>query len=116
MKASVNHSFVETNAAGFRADAGGTMTVKDSVSTGNAFNGFIANAGGVINAHSCVASHNLNGVAANGGILRMADMTIMNNSGTGVLPVTANSIFTFSDNKVAGNGTDGTASAAISPR
>lgn len=114
--ASVTNTLVQSNGAGLRADAGATMTAENVISTGNSFNGFIANTGGAINAHRCVASNNLNGVAANGGIARISDMTIMGNSGTGILPVTANSIVSFGDNKVAGNTTDGQASSGTTAK
>jgi hypothetical protein len=111
--ASVRKTAVNLSTTGIRAEANGFATVSDSSFTSNSANGIVAISGGVINASHSISSQNAGGIYANAGTIRITDMLVVDNSAHGLLPMTANSILSFGDNKVAGNTPDNAPSSLL---
>ena len=110
--ASVDHCRLERNGWGLISDSqgGGTAktTIRDSVASGNANVGLMADFGGELNAEGCLAANNIFGLASStgGAVLRASNCTVTDNT-TGVSASDA-SLLSRSNNTVEGNGTDGT--------
>jgi hypothetical protein len=109
---------MESGSAGLIVQ-GGTAFVRDCVATGNTSTGLAAAADAetsVLEVERCLVSRNGLGIvseAVNGGTatVRVAGSRVVGNT-TG-LSVDGGALVSFGDNKVAGNGTDGTFTATI---
>jgi len=110
---SFDHVRLEGNFFGFRGEDRTTANIRDSISNGNATNGFLAfsGAGGTvqINLESCVSANNgASGVSANGAAatVRISNVTVTNNT-TGLNSVNGATIASFQNNRIGGNTTNG---------
>lgn len=110
---------MENNEFGLRIEGGTRATVKNSSAVGNTSLGFNAVAtavgGAELNLESSVASHNgASGVrsSAAGAIVRISNMTITNNVGNG-LTAAGGAIVSFGNNRVSGNGVDGSPTSTV---
>jgi hypothetical protein len=116
---------VENNVIGLRADGTGStgginVTVKDSVSSGNAYHGIIAATapgGGTVNVmldHSAAVNNGGIGIRANGAsaIVRMNDVTVTGNA-TGLDTLNGGQLLSYGNNHIAGNGSAGVAPSVI---
>jgi hypothetical protein len=116
----------ENNGVGIRTDGTGSsgginVTVKDSVSSGNAFNGIssIVPGGGaatdIMLDHTVSANNGTNGIKADGAtaIIRMNDVTVTGNV-TGLASLNSGQLLSYGNNHIAGNGSAGVAPSLIS--
>ena len=103
---------MERGTYGVRVEDHVRLTVRNSTSTNNTNNGFLAFSGGaaaVLMLEATSSTNNgTNGVSAVNGAasIRISNMTITNNA-TGVLSVSGWQIISFSNNRISGNTTDG---------
>ena len=118
-KVSIDGVRLEHNLFGLKAEQGSTVVVRNSVSAGNSANGFVATtSGGAVNftIESSVASENgINGIASvnTGAAIRLSNVTVMDNLGTGLLLQGGGTILSFMNNRIRGNGTDGGPTSTI---
>jgi hypothetical protein len=88
--------------AAIAVDSGAKATIRNSIISHNLGIGlFAGSAGSELNVESCVSSFNGTGVSAGGGVVRVSNTQITNNTGPGV---GAGTVETFQNNKVRANG------------
>src|SRR5262249_36131370 len=113
---------LERNFFGVFAADRSTVTVRNSVVSGNSNSGFTAGATAaavVLNLEGCLVSNN-NVTAATTGILcagslgtvRLSNVTVVNN-GIGLSVASGGNIVSVHNNRITGNGTDGAPTATI---
>jgi hypothetical protein len=108
---------IEGNVAGgFAITGGAKATVSHSVASGNGAGGFYADGNGGISemslAHS-VSSHNGTGVTSQvGAIVRITDVTVSYNT-NGLTTPAGGLIYSYGDNTIDGNGTNGAPSGSL---
>jgi hypothetical protein len=111
---------LERNRFGVRAEDGARATVRDSVAASNNTNGYIAvstAAAATLTLENSLATDNVNnGISAQGTLatIRIGNMVVTGN-GTG-LNASGGSIVSFGNNRVAGNGTDGSPTVTVAQR
>jgi hypothetical protein len=107
----VENTRAEGNSIGIAAAAGNNVMVKRSNISGNSGNG-IEGDGGQITVDDTAIANNGTGVSANSGsgTIRLSNSDIAFNS-TGVT-VTSGTVLSFGNNRIAGNGSPGTAPTA----
>jgi parallel beta helix pectate lyase-like protein len=136
---SIDHCRFEANQFdGVDAGANKEFTVRDSVAAGNGGVGFSCSGGGDLNIVNCSITENGNGVSASGlqahaqvsdctvtsssnvglgsgsgGTVTAANTTIMRN-GTGLSAGSGGNLFTYGNNKLQFNGTDGSFTGTFS--
>jgi hypothetical protein len=111
-QASLDQVRMEGNLDGLFA-AGGKTSVRNSVASGNTFDGFVsAGASTELNIENCMAANNSSGISEALATVRISNCTVTDNTNFGVA---ANGGFIESrgNNTVRGNGTD--VSATITP-
>ncbi len=121
--ASLDNVRTENNGrSGVRAvDTSSDISVRNSVSAGNAESGFSADASSghvVINIESSIASGNsLDGIEASNAnsTINMSNVTVVNNS-TGLLATSGAHIVSFGNSKIADNRTNGTPTLTIAQK
>jgi hypothetical protein len=91
---------------------GGRVVVRDSQITQNTAPGVEASTGGEALVDFCDVSFNSDGVKTSGGTLRISRSTLAYNSGQAANNVSG-TLNTFSDNRMAGNGTNNTGTGAV---
>jgi hypothetical protein len=84
-KASFVHCRAENNKEGFISDGGGggagSVTICDSVASGNQFDGFIVERNGELNLEDCGSANNGFGISAfTGGLVRVSNATVTDNA------------------------------------
>ena len=114
---SITNSRFFNNGNGVRANDFSRVSVRNSVASGNTAVGFLSNAQTAgrqaeLNLVGCAAYNNIApavgikaGGTTTGNIVRMGDTDATTN-GTGVQAVASNTVFTYGDNMINGNGTD----------
>ncbi len=119
VRASLDNVRSERNVYGLRTENNTETLVRDSVFTGNIGVGInaISTAGGnvQINMDDSVVSNNIShGVTANGvnAKVRLSNVMVTNNTGTGILPTTSGQVLTFGTNRIVGNSPEGAFSAS----
>jgi hypothetical protein len=115
--ATIDGTRMESGGVGLGVVEGATAFVRDCVATGNAQQGLWADSEtaattSTLEVERCLVSRNGTGINAggtNGGtaVIRVAGTRIVGNT-TGVLVDAGGTVSSFGDNKLAGNGTDGT--------
>ena len=106
-KASIVHCRAENNKEGFISDGGGggagSVTICDSVASGNQFDGFIVERNGELNLEDCVSANNGFGISAfTGGLVRVSNTTVTDNV-TGLDTAVGGSILSRGNNTVEGS-------------
>lgn len=118
-KVSVDHVRLQENLFGLKAEQGASVVVRDSVAAGNSANGFVAiSAGGAVGLtieNSVSTANGINGIASVNGTstVRLSNVTVTDNLGTGVLSQSGGTILSFMNNRIRGNGTDGGPTSTI---
>jgi hypothetical protein len=117
----VDDSHFENNAIGINARSNTNVTIENSVVAGNATAGLqaLADVGDAeMNVDNTVVARNGTGLQAGGNgqpaTIRISDVTIMENT-TGIAISPPGVVYTFGNNRNAGNGTDGAPNAPASP-
>lgn len=108
-RASLDHCRLEQNGScGLDAYANASVTVRDSVTSGNTGRGMLAEFGGELNAEGCLVATNGIGLESDGGgsILRASNCVVTDN-GTGLVTSTGGGLVSRSNNTVQGNTTKG---------
>jgi hypothetical protein len=122
---SLDHVFVERNTFGIEADDRSKVTVRDSEVSRNTNAGIraLSTVGGannsVINVVDSLVAFNLGaGVRAEGtgALVRIANVSIFNNGGTGIQPTGGGVVNSFGNNNNAGNNPDGGPTAPTIPQ
>lgn len=120
----LDHVQLDQNFFGLRVEANARATMSDSTASANSTFGVhaIVPVGGGVPAsiilERVTISNNTTGVQAEGSAnasVRLADTLITSNS-AGLSSVTGGQILSWGTNSVAGNGTDGAPTAAVTPR
>jgi hypothetical protein len=126
VRASADHCHFTGNANGIKAGSNSRIFATQCLLDGNSSNGLLVlnTTAGLVSAanlKSCQVSTNLaNGVQSGGAgsagtsIARIGDNEITGNLGNGVLVSTNGSVFTYQDNYLTGNNTDGCPSCVTS--
>lgn len=111
-RASVDHCRLEQNGScGLDVSASATITVRDSVTSGNAGRGMLAEFGGELTAEGCLVANNGIGLESDsGGSVLRASNCVVTDNGTGLV-AGGGSLLSRSNNTVQGNTTKGTFSA-----
>ncbi len=111
VQASVDHCRLEANWVGLLTEANAQATIRDSVASGNS-RGIEVDAGEA-NAEGCLIANNSSaGVYSFSGTALLSNCTITDNASGLILA--GGSIFSFGNNRVAGNGTAGSFTGTIS--
>jgi len=103
---------LDGNFYGVRAENNANVTIRDSVAAGNSTHGFHAfstGAGVLINLENSTATNNGGGgVTTNGAAagISISNTTIMSNA-QGINTSAGGSVYSFGNNRIIGNGTDG---------
>jgi hypothetical protein len=102
---------IERGGAGLDVTAGGNVTVRNSVVSGNHDQAFGARGGtlsATLNIENCVASHDGIGASAINALatVRLSNSTLTNNSGWGLVSINGGVILSRGNNTVEGNGAD----------
>jgi hypothetical protein len=108
-RASLDHCRLEQNGScGLDAYANASVTVRDSVTSGNTGRGMLAEFGGELNAEGCLVATNGIGLESDGGssVLRASNCIVTDN-GTGLTTTAGGALVSRSNNTVQGNGTKG---------
>jgi hypothetical protein len=106
------------NFYGVRAENNANVTIRNSVAAGNNTNGFHAastGAGVQINLENSTAVGNGTGVASTGGAVAaviMSNSTIMSN-GQGINTAGGGNVYSFGNNKIFANGTNGAPTVGV---
>ncbi len=100
---SVINSRIDNNAVGVHGDDNTVTIVKGSSSTGNAGAGFETTVGATMTISNSESSLNGTGISS-AGTVTIADVTVSNNSGEGLVSATGGAIQSFRDNPVGDNG------------
>jgi hypothetical protein len=114
---------LENNASGLRAEDGATVMVSDSLVAGNSGSGLrlIGTAAAcVLNVVNSVITQNGGAILTSAGVkcenafafCRISDNVIINNS-VGILPTAGGNIFSYQNNKITGNISNGVPSGTI---
>ena len=112
IRANLDSVRAEESFHGILADGNSVVTVTRSVASGSTLAGFIVGSQiGVLNLQSCTASMNQYGVYSNG-TLRVYDSTIVAND-VGVTALAPGVAVSFGNNRVDGNGSDGTFTSTV---
>jgi hypothetical protein len=118
-RASLDRVRAENNLFGFRAEDNSTVSISNSITSGNSSNGIAAAslaAGPVsIVASDTVTAHNgASGVSANGSaaVVRISNVTTTNNA-TGLGLISSGQIVSFGNNNNAGNVSNGVPTSTI---
>jgi hypothetical protein len=112
VRATVSATVLEKNTTGVMALANTDVTVRDSTASDNTTTGFeTGNTSARMMLENCVASGNGNGLASTQGTLRASSTTVVHNT-TGLLPAWGQ-LVSFGNNRVHGNGTNGTFSSTV---
>jgi hypothetical protein len=108
---SIDHCSVENNGYGIVID-GGRITIRDSVVSGNVHNGFWARGLdwiGASNIENCMVTYNETGISTGNGsgtpLVYVSNTTITGN--TYGVSIAKGSIYSFGNNRLAGNSSDG---------
>lgn len=116
---SIENVQMDNNHIGMRIEGGTFATVVRSSANGNVTNGFIAAATAVgsatLNLESSEASNNgANGLRVDqaGAVIRISNTVISDNTGRGLF-INGGAIVSFGNNRVAGNGTDGSPTSTV---
>jgi hypothetical protein len=116
----LDNVLIKNNQFGMRVEGGTLAVVRDSTSTGNVTDGFLAVAtavgGAKIQLEASVTSNNLgNGLRADqaGATIRISDSSVTDNSGTGLSATAGGSIVSFGNNSVAGNAVNGAPTTTV---
>jgi hypothetical protein len=110
--ASIDRVRLDGNFYGVRAENNANVTIRDSIAAGNSTNGFQAastGAGVLINLENTMAVNNGGaGVATSGAAagVSISNSTIMSNA-QGINTSAGGNVYSFGNNKIIGNGTDG---------
>jgi Right handed beta helix region len=103
---------LDGNLYGVRAENNANVTIRDSVAAGNSTHGFHAvstGAGVLINVENSTATNNGGGGVTTTGAaagISISNTTIMSN-GQGINTSAGGSVYSFGNNRIIGNGTDG---------
>jgi hypothetical protein len=113
VRVSIDNCRLEDNFEGIRSNGGGSVTISNSVASGNLSSGFAAFNGGEINVESCVAAHNEFGAITYtpDSVVRLSNTTLTDND-EGV----AGNILSRGNNTVEGSVIDGTFSGTYSAK
>jgi len=109
---SLDGVLIDGNLYGVRAENNANVTIRNSVAAGNSTNGFHANSTGAgvqINLENSTAVNNGgSGVVTSGGAAAviMSNSTIMSNT-QGINTSAGGNVYTFGNNRIAANGTNG---------
>jgi hypothetical protein len=116
--ATIDGARVHASAFGVRVTGGVTAMVRNTTVEGSTGDGFASDlAPAQMSVEGSLATQNLHGVrASNGGIVRLSGVTIINNTGEGLLAETNGTIFSFKDNLLVANGSDGKPKKKLSKR
>jgi hypothetical protein len=116
LSATIERTRMENNAFGGGEFRLVKVTLRDCLSSGNAFTGILAAEGSEVNVESCVATYNGNhGMAAfDGGIIRVSHSTATNNTQFGFRNDGSSTFESRENNTVRGN-TVGNTSGTITP-
>jgi hypothetical protein len=109
----IKNSTIRNNAGnGINVSSGGSQVViKDSDLVGNGSGLFSEKS--ELTVVGCVAAYNATGIQASAGsIIRLADVTVVNN-GTGLAAAAGGAIISFKNNVIHGNRRDGTPSSTV---
>jgi hypothetical protein len=109
-RASLDHCRLEQNGScGLDAFSSASVTVRDSVASGNTGRGMLAEFGGELNAEGCLVATNGTGLESDGAssILRASNCVVTDN-GTGLVTSAGGALVSRSNNTVQGNTTKGT--------
>lgn len=99
---------------GLQVQSGSVASVSNSIITQNSTNGILAEGTSTVNASDMSITNNATGVQATGtATVRMSNLNIFNNT-IGIARAAGGVLASFSNNKIAGNGTNGTPSAYLS--
>jgi hypothetical protein len=120
--AAIDHAQLENNgAAGVNARDNARVSVRNSVAAGNSGAGFLAQADtgtAEMDVEDSVTTFNGTGVQASGNgvpaVQRISNVTIVDNT-VGIADPAPGVVFSFLDNRNAGNGTDGAPNATAGP-
>jgi hypothetical protein len=109
-RASVDHCRLEQNGScGLDSYANASVTVRDSVASGNMGRGMLAEFDGELNAEGCLVANNGIGLESDGaGSILRASNCIVTDNDTGLTTTGGGSLLSRSNNTVEGNGLDGT--------
>jgi len=123
VRASLTNVISERNLFGLRTGNNTEVVARNSSFTGSLSSGTVGSGIGVnavgssnaqINLEGCIVSNNTShGVQASGTntFVRLSTTMVTNNNGTGIFPTASGQVHTFGNNRVVGNGTNGTFSA-----
>ena len=116
LTATIERTRLEGNAFGGGEFRFSRVTLRDCLSSGNAFTGILASEGSEVNVESCVSTYNGNhGMAAfDGGIMRVSHSTATNNTQFGFRNDGASTFESRENSTVRGNGL-GNISGTITP-
>ena len=116
LSATIERTRIENNAFGGAEFQNAKVTLRDCLSSGNAFTGILAQEGSEVNVESCVSSYNGNhGIAAfDGGIIRVSHSTATNNTQFGFRNDGTSTFESRENSTVRGNGL-GNISGTITP-
>jgi hypothetical protein len=103
------------NTHGLRAAGNTRIVARSCAATGNTGTGFFISPNAQLNLDGCEASANANGVRAfaAGAIVRLANTVVTDNTANGLMIDPGGAIQSFGNNRIAGNGTDGTFSSVL---
>jgi hypothetical protein len=109
---------VAQNFHGIRLQGASNVSMRNSSSTENTGNGvlLITPSATRLNLDGCNVSGNGNGIRSEGAgsIVRIANTLITDNSGSGLFQVSSGLIDSFGNNRIEGNGTNGSPNAPLS--
>ena len=116
LSATIERTRIENNGNGGGEFRFARVTLRDCLSSGNAFTGILAQAGAEVTVESCVATYNGNhGIAAfDGGIIRVSHSTATNNTQFGFRNDGTSTFESRENSTVRGNGL-GNISGTITP-
>jgi hypothetical protein len=121
IKSTFQNVVVNRNQFGLRAEANTETTIRSSSFSGNTAIGVEANAtiNGQINLDETIVANNVShGIQASGaGIVRISNVQVINNIGTGLVPTAGGQILSFGNNRVTANTAgNGAPSGAVVPQ
>jgi hypothetical protein len=97
---------VRNGTAGFAVAGGAKVVIRDSVASGNAWYGYFAS-NSTLTLDSSTAAHSDQGISSQtNAVVRLNNSTITGN-GTGLFTATGGAIQSYGDNRIDGNGSDG---------
>lgn len=113
VKGSLDNVRIESNVFGIKVQDFSTVSISNSVASGNAFSGITAlsNVGGAVALnidHSASVNNGTNGIISQGATsaVRIGNVTVTGNQ-TGLLVVSSGQIISFNNNNIDGNTTNG---------